>query len=162
MTTDPTSYASPTLDRLHGRLAQMRDQAGFALLDTDSFDAFCAETGDALILFAEDPMKVPETWDMTIILPEVVKTLSPSNPPLRVGMLPPAAARALAGRYGIRLWPALLALRHGEYLGAIEGLKDWTVYKSQVPALLAATPSRPPSIGIPVQTIGAANSAACH
>lgn len=159
MTTEPTSYASPTLERLDGRLAQMRDQAGFTLLGTDSFEAFCAEPGEALILFTDDPLKVPETWDMTIILPEVVKTLPTA---VRVGLLPPAAARALASRYGIRFWPALLALRHGDYLGAIEGLKDWSVYKSQVPTLLAAPPTRPPSIGIPVQTIGAAGSTACH
>ncbi|MRR51223.1 MAG: hypothetical protein EG825_09960 [Rhodocyclaceae bacterium] len=159
MTTEPTRYDSPTLERLAGRLAQMRDQAGFALLDADDFEAFCAEPGEALILFTDDPMKVPETWDITIILPEVVKTLPV---PVRVGLLPPMAARTLASRYGIRLWPALLVLRGTDYLGAIEGLKDWTVYKSQVPALLAASPSRPPGIGIPLHAEGAAGPSACH
>jgi len=42
----------------------------------------------------------------------------------------------------------------------IEGLKDWGVYAAELPRLLAAPESRPPSIGIPVQTVGAAVS--CH
>lgn len=160
MTTEPTSYATPTADRLVARLTQLCEQAGFVLLDQAGFDSFCAQPGEALILFAEDPQKVPETWDMSVILPELVKSLAL---PLRVGLLPPEAARALAPRYGIRLWPALLALRQGDYLGAIEGLKDWAVYRSQLNVLLAGTTSRPPSVGIPVHTAGAVGAAAsCH
>jgi hydrogenase-1 operon protein HyaE len=81
--------------------------------------------GNTLILFADDPAKVPETWDLTIILPEALLRMEGE---VRVGLLPPAVARSLATRYGIRIWPALLALRDGDYLGTIEGLKDWSSY----------------------------------
>ena len=74
--------------------------------------------------------------------------------------MPPAAARSLAPRYGIRTWPALLALRDGQYLGTIEGLKDWSADVRLLPELLAATPSRPPSIGIPVMNADAVSH--CH
>lgn len=152
----------PTPDR-SGRLAArfdiLRDRYGYTVLDRDSFDVFSGGPGACLILFAEDPQKIPETWDLTIILPEAVKSVSQ---PLRVGLLPPADARAIAVRYGFRVWPALLALRDGAYLGVIEGLKDWGVYARQIPELLVAEPSRPPSIGIPVQTVSGTSSSACH
>lgn len=147
---------SPSIERLNERLANLHARHGYSLLNLDSYAAFASAPGNALILFTEDPAKVPETWDLTVILPEaVVRT----NVDLRVGVLAPADARSLAARYGIRIWPALLCLRDGEYLGTIEGLKDWGAYVRLLPELLAATPSRPPGIGIPVLN---ADTAHCH
>lgn len=148
---------SPGIERLNQRIAFLRSRHGFLPLDGESFAAFCAEPGAALILFAEDPAKVPETWDLTVILPEAVERMGVA---VRVGILLPAAARALAARYGIRFWPALLALRDGQYLGTIEGLKDWSGYVRLLPELLAAEPSRPPGIGIPVMDANATSH--CH
>ncbi len=144
-------------ERLTERFAILRERYGYTLLDRDGFDAFIAGPGACLILFAEDPRKIPETWDLTVILPEAVAKL---EIPVRVGMLAPETARLLATRYGIRIWPALLALRDGAYLGAMEGLKDWSAYCRLIPELLAAPPSRAPSIGIPVHHANA--STTCH
>lgn len=148
---------SPSIDRLNDRFGVLQARYGYHLLDGESFDAFAAAPGAALILFADDPAKVPETWDLTIILPEALLRMEAD---VRVGMLPPAAARSLASRYGIRIWPALLGLRDGEYLGTVEGLKDWSSYVRLLPELLSAPPSRPPSIGIPVTNANAATH--CH
>ena len=144
-------------ERLTERFAIMRDRYGYTLLDRDGFDAFIAGAGACLILFAEDMRKIPETWDLTVILPEAVAKI---EIPVRVGILAPETARLLATRYGIRIWPALLALRDGAYLGTMEGLKDWSAYSRLIPELLAAAPSRPPGIGIPVHNANA--STACH
>jgi len=148
---------SPSLERLAERFATLQARYGHQPLDAESWAAFCAAPGTALVLFAEDPAKVPETWDLTIILPEALQA---AGTDVRVGLLAPAAARSLASRYGIRFWPALLALRDGDYLGTIEGLKDWGSYERQLPELLAAPPSRPPGIGIPVNNANAASH--CH
>lgn len=150
-------YSNPTLARLDEHFQRLSQQHGCTILDAGSFDDFVSQAGETLVLFSEDPQRVPETWDIAVILPELLKGLARKP---RVGLLPPADAHAVSSRYGIRLWPALLALRDGEYLGTIEGLKDWSVYAAQLPQLLAAPASRPPSIGIPVQTVGA--SASCH
>lgn len=147
---------SPSIERLNERLANLHARHGYSLLDLDSYAAFARSPGNALILFTEDPAKVPETWDLTVILPEAVTR---TNVDLRVGILAPADARSLAARYGIRIWPALLGLRDGEYLGTIEGLKDWGAYVRLLPELLAAAPSRPPGIGIQVLN---ADTAHCH
>lgn len=148
---------SPSIERLQERFGILCARYGYSLLDAESFSGFARAPGTALILFAEDPAKVPETWDITVILPEALSRMD-GDP--RVGLLAPVLARSLAARYGIRLWPALLALRDGDYLGTIEGLKDWSAYVRLLPELLAAEPSRPPSIGIPVLDANAA--AHCH
>ncbi|MDO8788306.1 MAG: hydrogenase [Sulfuritalea sp.] len=148
---------SPDIERLNQRITFLQSRHGFQLLDGDSFAAFVAQPGAALVLFAEDPAKVPETWDLTVILPEAVARLDTA---VRVGVLAPQAARALAARYGICTWPALLALRDGEYLGTVEGLKDWSAYGRLLAELLAAAPCRPPGIGIPVHNAGAGTH--CH
>jgi hydrogenase-1 operon protein HyaE len=150
-------YSNPTLARLAEHFQRLSQQHGCVVLDAESFDDFINRPGETLILFADDPQRVPETWDIAVILPELLKGL-PQKP--HVALLPPTAAHAISSRYGIRLWPALLALRGGAYLGVIEGLKDWGVYATQIPQLLSATESRPLTIGIPVQTVGAATS--CH
>ena len=150
-------YSNPTLARLAEHFQRLTAQHGCSVVTADSFDEFISEPGESVILFTEDPQRVPETWDIAVILPELIKGLSKQP---RVGLLAPADAHAVSSRYGIRLWPALLAVRGGAYLGVIEGLKDWGIYAAQLPQLLAAPESRPPSIGIPVQTVGA--SASCH
>ncbi|MCX7167196.1 MAG: hypothetical protein NTV11_13105 [Rhodocyclales bacterium] len=144
-------------ERLAERFSIMRDRYGYTLLDRDGFDAFIAAPGACLILFSEELQKIPETWDLTVILPEAVAKLPI---PVRVGILAPETARLLAARYGIRVWPALLALRDGAYLGTLEGLKDWSAYSRLIPELLAAEPSRAPGIGIPVLNANASTS--CH
>jgi hydrogenase-1 operon protein HyaE len=132
-------------------------QHGYTLIGSDDFEEFVRTPGTALLLFADDPAKVPECWDITIILPELLAGLGTS---LRVGLISPDVARPLASRYDIRIWPALLALRDGGYLGSIEGLKDWAVYARLLPELLAAEPSRVPGIGIPVRVAGSPGG--CH
>jgi len=144
-------------ERLTERFAVMRERHGYTLLDRDGFDAFAAAPGAGLILFAEELQKIPETWDLMVILPELVVKL---ERPVRVGILAPETARLLAPRYGIRVWPALVALRDGGYLGVLEGLKDWSAYSRSLPEMLAAAPSRPPSIVIAVHHTNA--STACH
>lgn len=149
---------SPYLDRLAERYGFLRSRYGYELLDAEAWAAFADAPGPAVVLFAEDPAKVPETWDLTIILPEAMKPMAGA---VRVGLLAPAASRQLAARYGIRFWPALLVLRDGQYLGSIEGLKDWTTYARQLPELVAAEPTRAPGIGIPVAAAGTC-APTCH
>lgn len=153
------NQTSPTLDRLRQRVAALHDRHGFRILDEEVFEDFAAQPGIALVLFTEDPAKVPETWDLAVILPDLVASLAPGVDARHVGILAPAAARPLAARYGIRIWPALLVLRDGAYLGTVEGLQDWAIYRRRLPELLAAAPSRPPGIGI---AVSGTPVAACH
>ncbi len=148
-----------SLARLAERFDILAARDDFVVLDEAVLPSFAAAPGLTLLVLAEDPGRVPETWDLAIILPELVRSLRAAD--LRVGLLMPDMARAHAPRYGITLWPALLLLRDGEFVGTIEGLKDWAVYRARLAALLDAPATRPPGIGIPVRTLGT-STGTCH
>ena len=44
---------------------------------------------------------------------------------------------------------ALIFLRHGEYLGTIQRVQDWTDYLREIPDILAREPSNPPPFKFP-------------
>ena len=137
-----------TASDLHPLLQRLLQQTGAALLEADAVDAWSNQPGAAMIVFAEDPERYKETLDMAVIVPELHAR---SARQFRVALLPPAAARALAPRYGFVRWPAFVMFRDGQWLGAVEGILDWDVYVAELDRLLAASPSRPPGVGIPVR-----------
>jgi hydrogenase-1 operon protein HyaE len=129
-------------------IAQLFSRHGFADLRAGNFAAFVAQPGHTLLLFTEDPIRYKETLDLAIIVPELVRAF-PGR--FRVGVLLPDAAREFHAKYGFRRWPAFVVLQDGAYVGAIDGLRNWDEYLDEVGQLLAAAPTRPPSIGIAVK-----------
>ena len=105
-----------------------------------------------MLVFTEDPLRVRETLDIAVIVPELMRAF-PGR--FRVGVLLPEAARALSARYGFRRWPAFVVLNDGEHVGAVDGLRNWDEYLKEVAQLLETAPTRPPTIGIPVKTASA-------
>jgi len=142
----------PLIERLCATLAA-------PLLDAAGFDAWTNAAGHALAVFTEDPAQHHETLDLAVIVPELARAF-PAR--FRAGVLLQAAARALAPRYGFRRWPALVLLKDGRYVGAIDGLRDWQEYVDELGTLLNAEPTRPPSIGIAVRTAGEGDAPHCH
>jgi hydrogenase-1 operon protein HyaE len=63
-------------------------------------------------------------------------------------------------RFGFRRWPAFVILAGGDYIGAVDGLRNWDDYLTEVSALLERAPTRPPTIGIPVRCGDGADG--CH
>lgn len=141
----------PLIERLCATLAA-------PVLDAAGFDAWADAPGHALVVFTEDPALYRETLDVAVIVPELAHAFAGR---FRTGVLLQAAARALAPRYGFRRWPALVLLKDGRYVGAIDGLRDWQEYVDELDALLAAEPTRPPSIGIAVKAAGE-DARSCH
>ncbi len=139
----------PLLQRL------LRDTDG-ALLDAAAYDAWAGAAGAAMVVFAESPERQKETLDLAVVAVELHALAAKS---FRVALLTPDAARAIAPRYGFARWPAFVLLRDGGYVGAVDGLRDWDVYVAELRRLLAAAPTRPPGVGIPVAAAG--DSAGC-
>lgn len=142
----------------HPLLQRLMQSTGAPALETAGFDAWAARPGHALVVFSEDPVLYRETLDLAVIVPELAQAFAGR---FRVGVLLQAAARALAPRYGLRRWPALVVLRDGAYVGAIEGLRDWRDYLDEVARLLEAEPTRPPTVGIEVKAAGG-DAPHCH
>lgn len=122
-------------------------QPGAACLDDAGFEAFLAAPGEAVLFFTEDPARFREVNDVAVILPEIRRAVARG---FRIGVLPPALANAKAAQWGVRRWPALVFVRGGEWLGNIEGLRDWADYLALATELLEAVPRPLPPRVIPV------------
>ena len=142
---------------LHPLLEQLFTRHGFAQVDLGTLDAFADAPGHALLVFTEDPVRYKETLDLAVIAPEVARAFAGR---FRTGVLLPADARKAASRYGFARWPALVMLKDGHYVGAVDGLRNWDEYVEDVQRLLAAEPTRAPTVGIAVKSAGAAGT--CH
>jgi hydrogenase-1 operon protein HyaE len=136
---------------LHPTLARLVAETGASILDPGTFDAWVNRPGIAMVVFAEQPERFRETLDLAAIVPELYAT---AGRRFRVGLLPPAAARALAPRFGFARWPAFVMLRNGRCLGAVDGFGDQDVCVGRLARLLAAAPSQPPALGVAVEAAG--------
>jgi len=140
--------AGPTsLDRLETALARMQQKNGFSRVDpaNPEFPA-----GLAALLLTDDPQRNLEVLDACVILPEALNGLSAEVARLVAG---PEAAPALMQRFAVARAPAVVFLRDGDYLGSLNGIRDWQEYRDEI-ARLAAGPARPRPIAIPVRDAG--------
>lgn len=145
----------PLIDRL-ARIAAAE------MLSPDTIEAFEAAPGDAVLLFAGDPVRFPEGLDVAVVLPELrARFAAAAGHPWRVGIVARDCEDALARRWGVLRWPSLVFVREGGYLGTVSGMRDWEVYMTEVREILAGTPRRRPTVGIPVVSAGEPTST-CH
>jgi hydrogenase-1 operon protein HyaE len=125
--------------KMHPLLARLAARPGCIELDESGLADFVRGPDEAVLFFTADPARVRETLDLAVILPELARSVAHAP---RVGVLPPGLAQRHAARYALRRRPALVFLRGGGYLGAIEGLRDWADYLRLADELLTG-PTRP-------------------
>lgn len=129
---------SVLIDQLHSR-------HGLPLLTADNYDNFVYGNGDVVLCFAGDPVAFPESADLAVILPELLKAFRGL---LQGALVERSIERELQARYRFTGWPTLVFLRKGEYLGAITGLRDWPEYGREIARILAAEPGQPPGFDL--------------
>jgi hydrogenase-1 operon protein HyaE len=113
----------------------------FALpeVDAGSVDAFLAGGGDVVLFFTEDPKKYPESSDVAVILPELMRVF-PGR--FRAAVVAREAERELQQRFGFARWPALVFTRDGDNVGVITGIHDWDEFVVKVGSLLSSPTRR--------------------
>jgi hydrogenase-1 operon protein HyaE len=126
-------------------IAQLQTRHGYPLLDADSYDHFVYGNETVVLFFCNNPLHFPESNDVAVILPELIKAFSGR---LQAAVIGRPIERELQARFRFTSWPSLVFLRNGEYLGAISGIKDWQEYRQEIERILAATPSEPPSFDL--------------
>jgi len=126
---------------LLGRLA--RDE-GLPSVMADDLPALASSAAALAVLFTGDPTQSPESWDVCVVLPEMLEQCAG----LQGCVLNPAESALMASAYGIGKLPALVVLRHGEYLGVLEGMRDWQPFVDDLRRLLVAAPRPVPVAGI--------------
>ncbi len=133
---------------MHELIQSVVSRAGYPVLTADDYDDWLTQPGWQVVYFGGDPKRYPEALDVIVILPELHKAF----PQFAIAVVDPAHERALAKRYGFSLWPTLVFLKDGQYVDMISRVQNWDDYLAQINVILTKSPTRPPSIGIPVAT----------
>lgn len=137
---------------------RLADSFGATWVDAATLDAWAAQGGDRVVLFAGDPVRFPEGQDVAVVLPELQRSLAGR---FHIGVVRRQEEEALARRFGSQRWPALLFLRDGQYVTTLAGMHDWEDFLRMTQEALAKPVSRAPGIGIPLVS-AAAPGAGCH
>ncbi len=140
---------SPQIDLFTTPIYRRTIEAGFEELNPENFEEFIKRPDLSVLLFVENPNKMKETMDALVIAPELVKSCQPI---VNKGIVTPPHARKLATIYGFRRWPAMVFVKDGAYLGAVDGLRTWAELVAEVDKIIHSAPSFPPSIGIPIKS----------
>lgn len=142
-----------SLDRLETAIGRMTQKHGFQRLagEIAEFPA-----GLVALLLTENPQRNLEVLDACVILPEALKPLGDSVSRWVAG---PDTAAALMQKFGVARAPAVVFLRAGQYLGSLNGIRDWREYQIEVARLLDG-PVQPKPIGIPVRAAAAQGACA--
>jgi hydrogenase-1 operon protein HyaE len=133
-----------SLERLETAISRMLQKHGFLRVEPGQ-TAYPA--GLAALLLTEDPQRNLEVLDACVILPEALKPLGDRISRRVAG---PETSVALMQQYGVVRAPAVVFLRDGLYVGALNGIRDWNEYQNEVARLLDG-PAQPKPIGIPVR-----------
>jgi hydrogenase-1 operon protein HyaE len=126
-------------------LEQLQTRHGLPLLDADSYDLFVHGHRNVVLFFCNDPVMFPESHDVAVILPELLKVFAGK---LQGAVIGKSIERELQARFRFTSWPSLVFLQGGEYLGVVTGIKDWAEYGQEFSRILAAEPSQPPGFDL--------------
>lgn len=135
----------------HVLIDRLVDELGYQQVTLDNHDEFVATAGMNVLFFPGDPGTVKDATDVAVVLPELVQAFGGH---LRPGVVTDTwgAGKELKRHYGFSVYPSLVFVRGGEYVGVITRIQDWGEYVEQISELLAAAPRRAPGFSIPVVT----------
>jgi hydrogenase-1 operon protein HyaE len=128
-------------------IEQLIEQRHYAVLNSNNHDTFMQQEGTYALFLTEDPNRYPESNDVAVVLPELVEKFSDKFEPVIVSR---ELEKQFKERYDIAVWPCLLFIRNGRYLGKINKVRDWSEYMEMIPAILERETQHNPGLGIPV------------
>ncbi|MBS1158448.1 MAG: Hydrogenase expression HyaE [Proteobacteria bacterium] len=138
------SPGATSLERLETAIGRMLQKHAFQRVEAGQSDY---PAGLTALLLTEDPQRNLEVLDACVILPEALKPLGDKISRRVAGA---EASAPLMQQYGVARAPAVVFLRDGQYVGALNGIRDWNEYQNEVARLLDG-PAQPKPIGIPVR-----------
>ncbi len=116
-------------------------------LSADNLDDFMDRDVTLALFLTEDPNRYPESNDVAVILPELMSAFPDRFEAVVVDR---ALESLFKERYDVAVWPCLVFVRHGRYLGKINKVRDWSDYMALIPEILDRQPRHNPGVGIPL------------
>jgi len=133
---------------------EMIEKYQYPVLTDGTVDEFINSQNECVLFFTENPTRFPESNDVVMILPELVKEYANR---FAIAVIDQSSQRKLQSRYAFSEWPSLVFLRHGKFLGVISRVQDWGDYITKINQILTSEPKSSPGIGIPVVQKTASN-----
>jgi hydrogenase-1 operon protein HyaE len=149
------NYQQQRAAAFDGLLERLEREAGLPRVKGLELEVRAAATPVLAALFTGDPTHSPESWDVCVVLPELLSLCDGVSG----CVLNPAESALAAPWYGVGKLPALVVLRHGEYLGVLEGMRDWQPFVDDFRRLTVASPRPIPVAGIYTATPDSARPA---
>jgi hydrogenase-1 operon protein HyaE len=114
-------------------LRQLIERRGLPLVDDVTLDAFldsvAADGEHALLFFSGDGAQRPETADVAVVLPELLKAFAGRA---RGAVIAPQAEEPLRARFHAYVSPSLVVARGREPVGVLPKICDWTDYVARI------------------------------
>lgn len=131
-------------------LTRLVERHGFPVLNPDTLTSWSARHDHAVLFFAGDLSRYPESSDVAVILPELMQHFRGR---VQAALIDPDAEQALQTRYAFSAWPSLVVLKRGEYVGVISRVRVWAEYLRELQTLLLAAPAPASARRIPMVTV---------
>lgn len=136
----------------HPLFRRLRESGEFTWLTEADEGIFKAQDGLGLLCIVDNPNMFKETFDMTVLAPEIKKLFADTLS--AAWFTDPEIGRELAGKLGLRRLPALAVWCCGELLGAVEGLRNWEEYQTELIDILTAK-AKPHKKTLAIKAVGA-------
>lgn len=136
-------------------IQKLIDKHKYELITEDNVDDYLLQHEHVVLFFTENPKHFPESNDVAVVLPELIK---PRDGHVVAAVVDESAERSLLKRYAFNKWPALVFLRRGEYLGVITGMQNWQEFNGEFNRILTGPVIQPPNYNIPLQVESASSS----
>ena len=111
--------------------------AGVPVIDGANIDQFLNPVGGvaphALIFFVGHATPRPETEDVAIVLPELLRAFDGR---LRGAVVAASDEDSLKSRFQVSVTPSLVVTRGPEPVGVLPKIQDWSVYVQKISAWL--------------------------
>jgi len=126
-------------------IKKMLELYNYPVLNEDNIDEFIKSQDECVLFFANNPVRYPESDDVAMILPELVKEYGNR---FSAAFVEQKSERTLQRRFGFVRWPTLVFLKGGKKLGHISKVQDWNDYIIKINELLTLEPQ--PLFDIPM------------
>lgn len=136
-----TNLETPERVAAHPLLERLINEFDAQWLSEENLSQLLEASGDQVLFLMGDKDRFPEALDVAVVLPEL-QAQYPGR--LRAWVGRAESEKALAKHFASRVWPALVFVRDGQYVGVIGGMHDWDVYVQKVGEMLEAPTKRIP------------------
>jgi hydrogenase-1 operon protein HyaE len=120
----------------HPLLAALVERHCLAVVDEVSIDDFFAssDSSHALLFFSGADAPRPETSDVAVLFPELLKIFEKS---VRGALVAPDAEAKLKSRFQVFVFPSVVVTRDGQPVGVLPKILEWAEYRQRIAACLA-------------------------